>query len=293
MSHLKAYNAGIRRNKRTQAANIAVPQGFEQTHRDLMAYNGTFNLLLNLRNAITRYGKLTDKQWAAAAKCLTQSAPKAPAQYDIKCNIPVTLKASAARKVARHNKWDFNPRTLVITGIKSYSVREGFVVTAKIDWTGNAQDCRCCARALTDWRSQATGVGPICVKRLPVKYVTNKADVVRFQQEMEAYCAKIGEFEVVLRHWSFDQGLHQLTNAILTSTAPESSTEVVTKINIKNCEWNPEARLLTCKGFTVPSDAKIVEVVNTSTGGRRVFKKLNDHVWTCVGDKMDLVFPAA
>lgn len=290
MSHLKAYNAGIRRNKTTQAANIAVPQGFEQTHKDLMAYNGTFNLLLNLRSAIMRYGKLTDKQWAAAAKCLTQSAPKAPTQYDIKCNIPVTLKASAARKVARHNKWDFNPRTLIITGIKSYSMREGFVVTAKIDWTGNAQDCRCCARALTDWRSQATGVGPVCVKRLPVKYVTNKADVVRFQQEMEAYCAKIGEFEVVLRHWSFDQGLHQLTNAILTSTAPEPSTEV-TKINIKNCEWNPESRLLTCKGFAVPSDTTIVEVVNTSTGGRRVFNRLSATVWTCRGDRMNLVFP--
>jgi len=46
-----------------------IPVGFNKVYDDLMNYNGSFGLMLSIRSAMAKYGKLTDKQWAAIAKC--------------------------------------------------------------------------------------------------------------------------------------------------------------------------------------------------------------------------------
>ena len=49
---------------------LQVPPIYVETHKWLMAYNGTFGFLLDLRSKLIKYGKLTDKQWVAIYKCM-------------------------------------------------------------------------------------------------------------------------------------------------------------------------------------------------------------------------------
>ena len=275
MSHSKSLLRSIRAN---QVTNPVIPQGYEQTHKDLMSYNGMFDLLLNMRSALIRYGKLSDKQWAAAAKCLVPRPTDQPQTLSVSCNIPITVSANAAREIARNNNWPFNPRTLIVTQIKSTD-RKGFTVVVKIDWTGDSQDCRCCGKALTDWRSQATGVGPVCVKRTSIKYVTNQADVARFQKEMEALAQQLGEVEVTIKRWAIQAGLKELQAIIPVSryVAPAP-----TKVNIDDCTWNPLIKTFTVNDTKIPQDVKEVEVVNKVTGNSRLFTvHVYGSTWKC------------
>lgn len=281
MSHSQSLLRNIRRNQ--VAPTRIVPQGYESVHQSLMTYNGMFDLLLNLRTTFLRYGKLTDKQWAAAAKCLAPKPQDQTQDLSVKCNIPITISANAARIVARANNWPFNPRTLTVTEIKSAD-RKGFTLVVKIDWTGDSQDCRCCGKALTDWRSQATGVGPVCVKRTNIKYVTNQADVARFQQEMEALAQKLGEVEVTIKRWHIQQGISAVQAAAKPATPAVTSR---TKININNCTWNADAKLFIVNGFAVPTEVAEVEVVNQATGNSRIFT-YDKGSWKC--GQLSLVF---
>ncbi len=236
-----------------------------------------FDLLLNMRSTLIRYGKLSDKQWAAAAKCLIPRPTDKPQTLSVSCNIPITVSTNAAREIARNNNWPFNPRTLIITQIKSTD-RKGFTVVVKIDWTGDSQDCRCCGKALTDWRSQATGVGPVCVKRTSIKYVTNQADVARFQKEMEALAQQLGEVEVTIKRWAIQAGLKELQAIIPVAVVAPAPT----KVNIDDCTWNPLIKTFTVNDTKIPQDVKEVEVVNKVTGNSRLFTVcVYGSTWKC------------
>lgn len=225
-----------------------IPVGFDQTYDDLMNYNGMFSFVLDMRGTMYRYGKLSDKQWAAIAKCLAPKPKVDPLMVLVEsCTIPIVVSASSARFIAKVHKWDFNPRTLVVTQIKSKN-RGSFTVKVKIDWTGNVSTCRCCGRALTDWKSQATGVGPHCVKKTGIAYVRNQADVARFQKEMEDLATKIGEVEVMIKNWGIETGMSDLEVAITGSTPTKiqiKPTGVV--IPIQYLDWKPEAKSFEAK----------------------------------------------
>ena len=277
----------LRRTSSNQVVNLVIPQEYEQTHKDLMAYNGTFDLLLNMRSSLIRYGKLSDRQWAAAAKCLAPKPLDQPQILSVKCNRPIIISTNTARQIARINNWPFNPRTLIVTQIKSTD-RKGFTVVVKIDWTGDSQDCRCCGKALTDWRSQATGVGPVCVKRTSIKYVTNQADVARFQMEMEALAQKLGEVEVTLKRWNIQAGLQELIAAAIhvpstTTVVPTTPTQPTTtsahfRFDIANCTWNPARKtfVVNADKFAIPRTTVLVEVFNKVTGNSKLFVRCTE-----------------
>jgi len=271
-----------RSNQVANQAQITQVVDIAQTHKDLMAYNGTFDLLLNMRSTLIRYGKLTDRQWAAAAKCLAPKPLDQPQTLSVKCNRPITISTNVARQIARINNWPFNPRTLIVTEIKSTSRKE-LTLVVKIDWTGDSQDCRCCGKALTDWRSQATGVGPVCVKRTSIKYVTKQADVARFQKEMEALAQKLGEVEVTIKHWNIQAGLQELLAVALTAvpTTPVATTSDAVlhyKFDIANCTWNAANKTFTVNAdkFAIPQTAVLVEVFNKVTGNSRLFVRCTE-----------------
>jgi hypothetical protein len=231
-----------------------IPAGFDQVYKDLIAYNGTFNLILNIRSAITRYGKLSDKQWAAVKKCLAPQPVQDPSVILVdKCNIPIIVSTSAARYIAKTHNWPLNPCTLIATQIKSHD-RRSITMMVKMHWSSNVSVCRCCGKSLTDWKSQATGVGPYCVKRTNIQYVRNQADVARFQKEMEDLCAKIGEVEVVVKKWHIKSGLDALNIAV--SASKPTKLEVVIPealvFPLNYCDWDEKERILTLKKHLVP-----------------------------------------
>ncbi len=254
--HARSYKK--RTNSATTAprkpAVIVVPTGLEQVHTELMAYNGTFGFVLDLRSKLCKYGKLSDKQWEAAKKCL---APKPVADPSLvlvdTCNIPIVVSATAARYIAKTHNWSMNPTTLTVTQIKNRD-RRGFTAVVKADWSGTVTDCRCCGKSLTDWRSQATGVGPICVKRTGIKYVTDKNDIARFQKEMQDLCAKMGEVEVYIKEWHVKQGLLMVHQAAFNTTPKKVAAvtppvlqrvPTTTEVNITDLQWDDKTRTFT------------------------------------------------
>jgi hypothetical protein len=250
-----------------------IPTQFDQTYDDLMNYNGTFSFVLDMRSTMNRYGKLSDKQWAAIAKCLAPKPKVDPLQVLVEnCNIPIVVSASSARFIAKTYQWSFNPRTLIVTQIKSKN-RGGFMVRVKIDWSGNVTSCRCCGKALSDWRSQATGVGPYCVKKTGITYVRNQADVARFQKEMEDFATKIGEVEVMIKNWGIETGISDLEAAVANSTPTKieiKPTGVI--IPIQYLDWKPETKTLEAKlanlanFFDIDNPPQNLGVFNSTTG---------------------------
>lgn len=258
-----------------------IPTGFDQMYDNLMNYNGTFSFVLDMRNTMNRYGKLSDKQWAAVTKCLTPKPAQDPTLVLVEsCDIPVTISASSARYIAKTGGWKFNPRTLKIKQIKSAGGK-GFLVRATIDWSGNVSECRCCGKALTDWRSQATGVGPYCVKKTGIAYVRNQADVTRFQKDMEQLAASIGEFEVFIKSWSFDEkDIQLLQNAIQNSTPTKLSIPAPEiRIPIQYLDWDGATKTLNGNGVKLNLDGffdptnipTTIAVDNRNTGKSMIF----------------------
>lgn len=279
---------------------IEVPMGCEQVHTDLMAYNGSFAFVLDLRSKLCKYGKLSDKQWEAAKKCL---APKPVADPNVvlvdSCNIPIVISATAARYIAKTHNWPMNPTTLVVTQIKNRD-RRGFTATVRADWSGSVSACRCCGKSLTDWRSQATGVGPVCVKRTGIQYVTNKQDIARFQKDMENLCKTMGEVEVYIKEWHVKQGLlmvHQATdNAIPKVVAPPKPANQVILQKIQNnievpstlFKYDPEMRMFTGKWDDVANhgiEPKLLDNIimrNPATNNSATFKRRTSDSFTAV-----------
>lgn len=287
-----------------------IPTGFDQVYDDLINYNGTFSFVLEMRSTMNKYGKLSDKQWNAVMKCLAPKPAEDPNVIAVaSCNIPITVSASAARYIAKANQWTFNPRTFVVTQIKSKNHR-GYMVRAKINWTGNVSECRCCGKTLEDWRSQATGVGPYCVKKTGITYVKNQADVARFQKEMEVLAAKLGEVEVFIKKWHLNTGSGDLDGAI-AGTKPQT-VQPVTKtitppsptypiIPVEHFKWNQEEGLLLrslkeSRAYVDPSNMPdMIQVYSDTTKRsinfrRRVLKSGDRYISTNSDYLLEVIF---
>lgn len=297
--------------KRTNSANtaprkpvtIVVPTGLEQVHTELMAYSGTFGFVLDLRSKLCKYGKLSDKQWEAAKKCL---APKPVADPNVvlvdSCNVPIVVTATSARHIAKTVGWPMNPTTLVVTKIKNRD-RRGFTATIKADWTGNVSVCRCCGKSLTDWRSQATGVGPVCVKGTGIQYVRSQQDVARFQQEMQDLCKKMGEVEVYIKSYHVKEGMYMVDSIASVATPkavaapPKPANPVLQKISNSISvsstlfQWDLETHTFTGKWDDVANhgiEPKLLEnitITNPATGGFATFNRRNATTFAAVVGK--------
>ena len=261
-------------NPAGRVMNAVIPMQHTQTHKDMIAYNGTFNLILNIRHTFTKYGKLTDKQWSAVQKCLQPLVVQDPNVVLVRnCAIPIVISASSARYIAKSNNWPMNPCTLLVTQVLSQN-KGTIKMKVKMDWSGTVGACRCCGKSLTDWRSQATGVGPVCVKRTNIKYVTSTSDIARFQQDMEALCISMGEVVVEVKRWAFKEGLSAVLSAISNNT-PTTVAPVITPTaptyftyHLSDFIWDEVNRTLSPKlGVTIKAPLKgDIDIYNPITG---------------------------
>lgn len=195
--------------------NADIPVGYTQTADYIIDYKGTFSFILDLRSKLIKYRRLSDGQWAAAKKVMEKEKTLIVSanaftsgikSFDtIKCKVPITTSFRAARSIAKDNGWKFNPMTLLVHEVLNYDGRKMLELRVSIDWTGNATSCRCCGKPLTDWRSQATGVGPVCVKHTSIPYVKTKQDVQKFQAEMLKLCESLGVVTIKISKWAIDE----------------------------------------------------------------------------------------
>ena len=165
-----------------------------ETVEKLKEYKGSFSFLVDLRNKVIRGKQLSPAQIASAAKCLERDSQPKPAHQSVKVSKDIVVKKWFARNLQKERGLEFAPFTLTITEIYDESAR---AVKATVKMTsGEVSVCRCCGAALKDEKSQATGLGPVCSKKLGVKYITNMADVTRFKADLAKRIAAIGSFEV-------------------------------------------------------------------------------------------------
>ena len=269
------YNRARVSNPRTPV-QVQVPPQYIETHQWLMAYNGMFSFLLDMRSKLLKYGQLSDKQWGAVYKCMRSeiqlnAVPDPTVILVENCEVPIIVSATAARYIAKVNKWPMNPCTLTVTQIKSTD-RRGFTARVKVDWDSNVSMCRCCGKDLTDWRSQATGVGPVCVKGTNIPYVRNQADVARFQQEIKKIAASMGEVEVYIKKWHVKQGMNLIQNALSTSTPVKSTAEYSEDhiIPLPHFDWDATTRVLRISSAKVPFFNNTLNLMPTTIGVRNI-----------------------
>jgi hypothetical protein len=158
-------------------------------------YEGTNSFVNELKSKLEKYGKLSDKQVAAAIKTIRTDENKA---NTVKLNLPTkgeTIKVgrSVGQKMKETYGLQFNPILLDITKVLAVSpkaVKFAGKMTVK-----RGDVCVCCAKTLTDEFSMLTKMGKTCAKHMGVEYITDASQAERFRNEYLAKVEEIGEME--------------------------------------------------------------------------------------------------
>lgn len=158
-------------------------------------YEGTNSFVNELKSKLEKYGKLSDKQVAAAMKTIRTDENKA---NTIKLNLPTkgeTIKVgrSVGQKMKETYGLKFNPILLDITKVLAVSpkaIKFAGKMTVK-----RGDVCVCCAKTLTDEFSMLTKMGKTCAKNMGVEYITDASQAERFRNEYLAKVEEIGEME--------------------------------------------------------------------------------------------------
>ena len=177
-------------------------------------YNGNNNFILSLQGGLKKYGGLTGKQLSAAGNFFQkETSPKeveTPQPKDVNVNIKITK--FIAKRIAEENDLEFKPFLMTITKVLR-ETQKAYQVVGKMN-TSDVSSCRCCGRDLTDWRSQATGVGPVCSKALGIPYVKKEEDVVVYKKLLKLKIDKIGDLTFWLAKSQIVEGKEELENSV-------------------------------------------------------------------------------
>jgi hypothetical protein len=175
-------------------------------------YKGTNSFILSLASGLSKYGRLTVNQLSAAEKFfnkLIETTSVEPAEPQVK-EVNVNLKVSKfiAKRIADENKLDFRPFLVTITKVLKVT-NKAYQVVGRMN-TSDVTSCRCCGLDLTDWRSQATGVGPVCAKNLGIPYVKKQEDVAVFKKLLSLKIEEIGDLTFWVPKSQIVEGLFNL-----------------------------------------------------------------------------------
>ena len=175
-------------------------------------YNGNNGFINSLKQGLIKYGKLTERQEISASNFFKKiESPKTEfTPKDVTVDIKVTK--FIAKKIAEDNDLDFSPFLMTISKVVGETNR-AYKVVGRMT-TSDVSSCRCCGRDLTDWRSQATGVGPTCSKHLKIPYVRKQEDVEIFKKMLEIKINSIGDLTFWLAKSQIVEGGEDLKNQL-------------------------------------------------------------------------------
>lgn len=159
----------------------------------IMNYNGSDEMVLDIKETYSQWRSLTERQIMAAVKRIKKEKnPTIELRIDLK-NESIKLKRGVALKLKQEYGLEFMPILVDLVGTTHMSTK-AVKVRAKLT-KENGDVCRCCGAELTDEFSILTGMGPICSKNLRLKYIKDKSEVARFHEELALRIEEIGEFE--------------------------------------------------------------------------------------------------
>jgi hypothetical protein len=175
-------------------------------------YNGNNTFILSLKGGLNKYGSLTPKQLSAAGNFFSKFDQPQPVSVEKEVNVNLKVSKFIAKRIAEDNELEFNPYLVTITKVLRTTNR-AFQVVGRMN-TSDVTSCRCCGKDLTDWRSQATGVGPICSKSLGIPYVTKEEDVEVFKKLLKLKIENIGDLTFWVPKSQIKEGLEDLQSQL-------------------------------------------------------------------------------
>ena len=177
-------------------------------------YKGNNNFINSLQNGLKKYGSLTEKQLFAAGKFFTKlNTPKlveTPQPKEV--NVDIKISKFIAKRVAEDNNLEFKPFLMTISKVLKETPK-AYQVVGKLT-VSDVSSCRVCGRDLTDWRSQATGVGPVCSKSLNIPYVRKEEDIMVYKKLLKMKIDKIGDLTFWLAKSQIKEGREDLENSL-------------------------------------------------------------------------------
>lgn len=183
---------------------IALRNNQEQQNQEVFSwlenYQGNFDFLLSLKAQLLVKGYLSDKQLAAAERCMQREkqpkleAVKAAPSFSIKAGQVLEVNKGFAKKIAKTNgssKTFFNFEVLEVKAetAKAFLIRTK--ASAKV-----TSHCCVCGRTLTDPSSILSGIGPICADNAGIPHgnveVTKAAleEIATKEVEVETWIPK-------------------------------------------------------------------------------------------------------
>jgi hypothetical protein len=177
-------------------------------------YKGNNGFINSLQNGLKKYGSLTERQSVAAGKFFSTSlVSKTEVTPQVKnVNVNIKITKFIAKRISEENDLEFKPFLMTITKVLR-ETQKAYQVVGKMN-TSDVSSCRCCGRDLTDWRSQATGVGPVCSKALGIPYVKKEEDVVVYKKLLRLKINKIGDLTFWLAKSQIVEGKEELENSV-------------------------------------------------------------------------------
>jgi hypothetical protein len=163
--------------------------------KKIASYEGPNSFVIDLKNKLNQYGKLSEKQISTGLKQIEKEDKKTLVR---KMSVPAigdTIKVG--RKIGQQLKeqygLNFNPILLDITKVLAFSAK---AVKFSGKMTVKRGDvCMCCAKTLTDEFSMLTKMGKTCAKHMRVEYITDSSQAERFRNEYLVKVDEIGEME--------------------------------------------------------------------------------------------------
>ena len=176
-------------------------------------YKGNNGFILSLQGGLNKYGSLTPKQLSAAESFFNKfEQPKPQVSEGKEVNVNLKVSKFIAKRISEENKLDFRPFLVTISKVLR-STNKAYEVVGRMN-TSDVTSCRCCGLDLTDWKSQATGVGPVCAKNLGIPYVKKEEDVVVFKKLLKMKIEEIGDLTFWVPKSQIVEGLGELQSQL-------------------------------------------------------------------------------
>ena len=171
-------------------------------------YKGNNGFIISLKGGLNKYGSLTPKQLSAADNFFSKFEQTKPVSEEKEVNVNLKISKFIAKRIAEDNNLEFKPFLVTITKVLRTTNR-AYQVIGRMN-TSDVTSCRCCGKDLTDWRSQATGVGPVCSKSLGIPYVRKEEDVVVYKKLLQLKMENIGDLTIWVPKSQIKEGLEEL-----------------------------------------------------------------------------------
>jgi len=178
----------------------------------LREYKGDNGFIISLKGGLNRWGSLTPKQLSAAGNFFSKYEQSQPVSEEKVVNVNLKISNFIAKRIAEDNNLEFKPFLVTVTKVLR-TTNKAFQVVGRMN-TSDVTSCRCCGRDLTDWRSQATGVGPVCSKSLGIPYVRKEEDVAVYKKLLQLKMENIGDLTFWVPKSQIKEGLEELQKQI-------------------------------------------------------------------------------